>query len=202
MTLTDEQVDTPAFGAQRLLYVATGGIQAMFTPMWLQWFRTHYPEVELRYVMTRAATRFATPTALSVASGGAPSCVDEWPDQPDSALHVELASWPDAILVHPATMNFVARYSHGLGDTPALLALQCTTAPVVVCPSLPPGGSANPAYRRNIAELADRPNITVMAPVRGTSMTTGDTGIGTAAYLPHAVTALEELREWMVNSNG
>lgn len=193
-TTTPDQA--PTLQAHRLLYVATGGIQAMFTPMWLQWLRTSYPDTQVRYVVTRSALRFTTPTALSVASGQGWGMVDEWPDEPQSAVHVELASWPDAVVVHPATMNFVARLSQGLADTPALLALQCTQAPIVVCPALPPGGYRNPAYRRHMAELAERDNVTVMPPVSGPSMSTGETGVGTAAPFQDAVAAAEDLRAW------
>ena len=190
------------FHAKRLLYVITGGVQAMFGPMWLQWFRTSYPELALRYAITRSAAQFTTMTALSVAAGEHRGAVDEWGEAPRDAPHVELAQWPDAILVHPATMNFVARFSLGLADTPVLLALQCTSSPIALCPALPPGGYANPAYRRHVTELSERDNVTVLPPVTGRSLSTGEIGVGTAAALPHAVAALEELRCWLEHPNG
>ncbi|MEU9121550.1 flavoprotein [Streptomyces sp. NPDC048506] len=189
--------EPPAFHARRLLYLATGGVQTMFLPMWLAWLRTSYPDTEVRCLVTASARRFTTPTATAAAGGAGRPMTDVWPDEPDGALHVELASWPDAVLVHPATMHFVARFSLGLADTPALLALQCTRAPIVVCPSLPPNGHANPAHRRHIAELSERDNVTVLPPVRGVSMSSGEEGVGSAALLPHAVHALEDLRSWM-----
>ncbi|MBM7167707.1 flavoprotein [Streptomyces sp. G44] len=188
--------EPPPFTARRLLYIASGGVQAMFLPMWLGWLRSSYPDTEIRCVVTRSALRFATPTAISAAGGTGLPMVDTWPDEPDGALHVELAQWPDAVLVHPATLSFVTRLSLGIADTPALLALQCTKAPIVLCPALPPGGNENPAYRRNVAELSQRDNITVLPPIPGISMSTGQAGIGTAALLPHAIAALEEARLW------
>ncbi|MFJ4188917.1 flavoprotein [Kitasatospora sp. NPDC089509] len=184
----------PPFRARRLLYVATGGIQAMFTPMWLSWLRTGYPDLEVRTVLTAAARRFAGTTAIAAAGGRGLPTIDQWPAEPDRALHVELADWPDAVVVHPATMNFVARLSQGLADTPALLALQCTAAPIVVCPALPPGGTRNPAYRRHVLELSERENVSVLPPVHGVSLSTGAADIGTAALFPHAIAALEDLR--------
>ncbi|MEU2856460.1 flavoprotein [Streptomyces syringium] len=188
--------EAPPFHAKRLLYIATGGVQTMFLPMWLSWLRTTYPDTEVRCIVTTSARRFATPTAAAAAAGTGKPMVDVWPDEPDGALHVELASWPDAVLVHPATMHFVARFSLGLADTPSLLALQCTRAPIVVCPALPPNGHTNPAYRRHIVELSERDNVTVLPPIPGVSMSTGETGIGTAALMPHAIAALEDLRSW------
>ncbi len=166
----------------------------MFMPNWLIWLRHSCPELEIRYVLTRAATNFVTPTVAAVAAGPAIGLQDVWPEQPDSAIHVELAQWPDTILVHPATMNFVARLALGLGDTPALLALQCTRAPMVICPSLPPHGHLNPAYRRHVEELNARDNVTVLPPIEGISISTGETGIGTAALFPDALVALEQIR--------
>jgi len=188
--------EPPAFNARRLLYVASGGVQAMFLPMWLSWLRSSYPDTEVRCVVTRSALRFTTPTAVAAAGGTGLPTVDVWPDEPDGALHVELAGWPDAVLVHPATLHLIARLSQGLADTPALLALQCTEAPVVLCPALPPGGHRNPAYQRHIAELSQRDNVTVLPPIHGVSMSTGQDGIGTAALLPHAIAALEDARLW------
>ncbi|MFE1057041.1 flavoprotein [Streptomyces rochei] len=188
--------EAPPFRAERLLYVASGGVQAMFLPMWLNWLHTNYPATDVRCVVTPSALRFTTPTALAISGSPGLLLTDIWPEQPDSALHVELAQWPDAVLVHPATYHFVARLSLGLADTPALLALQCTDAPIVVCPALPPGGHRSPAHRRHVEELAQRPNVTVLPPIPGVSMSTGEQGIGTAALLPDAIAALEDARAW------
>lgn len=188
--------EVPSFHAERLLYIATGGVQAMFLPMWLSWLRDNYPGTEVRYVLTASARRFAGTTAVAAAGGAGLPMIDAWPDEPDRALHVELASWPDAVLVHPATMHFVARFSLGLADTPVLLALQCTRAPIALCPALPPNGHTNPAYQRHVTELSERDNLTVIPPVPGVSMSTGEYGVGTVAPVPHAISALEDLRAW------
>lgn len=195
-TPTPTPAEPPAFHAKRLLYAATGGVQAMFLPMWLHWLHTNYPGTQVRSTITVSARRFVAPTAIAAAAGRGLPMVDAWPAEPDHALHVELASWPDAILIHPATLHFIARFSLGLADTPVLLALQCTRAPIVLCPSLPPHGHLNAAYRRHIAELSERDNVAVLPPVMGVSMETGEEGIGTAALVPDAITALEELRAW------
>jgi phosphopantothenoylcysteine synthetase/decarboxylase len=186
----------PPLRARRLLYLATGGIQTMFLPMWLTWLRSSYPAAQIRYAMTYSAQRFVGTSAVAAAGGNGLPLMDIWPDEPDGALHTELAAWPDAVLVHPATMHFVSRFALGLGDTPILLALQCTTAPIVVCPSLPPGGHANPAYQRHIADLSVRDNVTVLPPITGVSMSSGQPGIGAPAALPQAVAALDDMLAW------
>uniref|UniRef100_A0AAU2VRG4 Flavoprotein n=1 Tax=Streptomyces sp. NBC_00008 TaxID=2903610 RepID=A0AAU2VRG4_9ACTN len=185
----------PDFTGERLIVMATGGVQTTFLPTWLDWLRTRYPSTEVRCVLTPSALRFTTPLACSVFNGGRRPFTDTWNQDIDNAVHVELAEWTDGIIVHPATFHTVARLALGLADTPMTLALQCTSAPTVICPSLPPGGSANPAYRSHVATLAERPYTAVLPPVQGVSATTGETQIGTAALFPHALTALQDLKE-------
>jgi phosphopantothenoylcysteine synthetase/decarboxylase len=196
--MTDAQTaqTAPQFTAGRLLCVCTGSIAAMFFPSWLHWLRVNYPALELRYVMTRSATGFAGTQAVAATGRAGPPLIDVWPEASDAgdAVHVELASWPDAILVHPATLAFTARYALGLADSPAMLALQCTSAPVAIAPALPPGGFASAAYRAHLSNLTSRPNTVVVPPVTGYSMATLEEGVGTVAPFPACLRALEQLR--------
>lgn len=185
----------PEFTGERLIVMATGGIQTTLLPTWLDWLRTHYPGTQIRCVLTPSALRFTTPLACSVFSGGRQPFTDTWDQDIDRAVHVELAEWSDGIIVHPATFHTVARLALGIADTPMTLALQCTSAPVVICPALPPGGADSPAHRSHVGALAERPRTTVLPPTQGVSATTGHTEIGTAAFFPHALTALQDLRE-------
>jgi phosphopantothenoylcysteine synthetase/decarboxylase len=145
-------------------------------------------------MLTRSAQRFVTRDALTAFASGT-VLQDVWPDEPDEgATHVELAQWPDAIVVHPATYNFVSRLALGAADTPLLLALQCTRAPIAIAPALPPGGAESYGYRRHVAALSERPNVTVVPPQPGYSVTTGRPGATVATPLPAVIPALEQLR--------
>lgn len=192
----------PAFTGRRLLYIGTGALGVMFMPMWLHWLRSSYPDVELRTVITRSATRFVTPTTLSVFGGKQPE-LDVWSDEPEtSAPHVELAHWADTVIVHPATFHFTSRLALGAADTPAMLALQCARVPVALAPALPPGAITSPAWQQHARALAERPNVTVVRPHPGMSMTTGKPGAMTAAPLTEVIPALEELRARLAAANG
>lgn len=184
----------PNFGARRLLLIGTGAVGVAFLPFWLHWLRTAYPDLDTRVLVTRSAERFVTRTALTVYGGRAVSS-DEWPSEPEvGARHVELAEWADAVAVYPCTLHFLARLALGLADTPAMLALQCTRAPVALAMSLPPGGwdsAATTAHRR---ALSERANVLVVPPRPGVSLTTGrDDGL-LAVSLPALLRRLEELR--------
>ncbi|MFD0480773.1 hypothetical protein ACFQ0B_81285 [Nonomuraea thailandensis] len=82
---------------------------------------------------------------------------------------MELSLWPDTVLVYPAGLHFLARLALGLGDTPAILALQCTPAPIGIAPSLPPHGLTSPAYLGHKRLLDQRPNIVIASPKAGSA---------------------------------
>jgi hypothetical protein len=185
----------PPLRAGRLLYVGTGALGVMFMPMWLHWLRSSYPATEIRPVVTRAATRFVTPEAVAVFAGSQPA-LDDWGAQTSGAApHVELAEWADTVIVHPATFHFVSRLALGSADTPVLLALQCTRAPIALAPSLPPGALGSPAWESHTRALSTRRNVIVVPPHQGISMTTGRPDAATAAPLNEVIPAVERVRD-------
>ncbi|MFZ3470966.1 flavoprotein [Streptomyces sp. 4.24] len=192
--MTEQSPPVPKFSAQRLLIVATGALGVCALPGWLGWLRESYPETETKVLLTRQAGTFVTPAALT-AIGGRPVLHDVWPTEPTvAAPHVELAQWADAVAVYPATFHFVSRFATGLADTPSLLALQCTTAPIGIAPALPPGGYKSYAFRSHLAALRNRPNVVVAAPEPGRSITSGLIEASTAAPLTTLLPMIEKLR--------
>ncbi|MCF2434237.1 hypothetical protein LV779_02115 [Streptomyces thinghirensis] len=108
-------------GARRLLVIGTGSVTAAHLPFWASWLKAGHPGTEVRYVLTGAATRFVTRRRWT-AIGGCDVLTDRWPDEPEPrARHVDLAQWPDAVVVLPATLNYLARLATGLGDSPSVL---------------------------------------------------------------------------------
>ena len=141
-----EYQGVPELGISRMLLVVTGSVSAADLPFWVEWLRASYPDLQIRVVVTRSAERFVTRVALAGRSGGE-AFLDAWPDDESVARHVEWERWAQAIVVYPATLNFIARLALGLADTPAMLAAQCATVPVVLAPALPPGGLDSAAYQ-------------------------------------------------------
>ncbi len=180
----------PALGIDRLLVVVTGAVAASSTPGWLAWLR-ETTELDLKVVLTRSATRFVTPAALAATSGGE-VLLDEWPTDGADAPHVRLATWAQAVVVFPATLHFLGRFALGLADTPALLTLQSTTAPIALAPALPPGAIDGHAYRQHWARLAERPDVILVPARQGTSITTRRTERGSPAPLSDVLTRLVE----------
>ncbi|WP_223768477.1 flavoprotein [Streptomyces huiliensis] len=183
--------ELPTPDIRRLLVVVTGSAYAWSTPYWLEWLRMHCPELEVRVVMTRSAERFVTRQAVAARVGGAVAA-DVWPEDESTARHVEWAEWAEAVLVYPATLHFMARLALGLADSPALLAAQSTRAPVALAPALPPGALEGEAVRRHWAALAARPNVVLVPPVPGRSLTTGREDAWVPPPLPEALRLLVE----------
>lgn len=186
-------VPAPALHIERLLLVGTGALHAWQLPTWVSWLRLTYPGLALKTVVTRSAERFVTRPTLD-ALGGTETLVDEWPDGGGRAVHVELAQWADAVLVYPATLHFVSRYATGLTDTPVLLALQCSNAPVAVAPCLPPGAEHSEAVQGHLAMLAARSNVVIASTTAALSVTTGRHDAQVPPPLPTVLEQLETKR--------
>ncbi|MGW6546322.1 flavoprotein [Streptomyces massasporeus] len=181
-------------GARRLLVIGTGSVTAAHLPFWASWLKIGHPGTEVRYVLTGAAGRFVTRESLT-AIGGCDVQADRWPDEPEPrARHVDLAQWPDTVVVFPATLNYLARLALGLGDSPSLLALQCTGAAIALAPALPPGGAQSAAYAEHTAKLSARRNVVVVSPHPGRSTTSGMREAWAPASFPDVLSAADRLR--------
>lgn len=156
----------------RLLLVGTGSVTSAFLPHHVAWVRAQAPDVELTVVLTAAGRRFVSADALAALSGS-PVLADDWDAHPaHDPVHV---TWSrcDAVLVYPATLDYLSQLASGSGSSPALLAIQLTRAPVVLAPALPPGGVDSPAYADACAALARRSNVRIVEPHPGLSAATG-----------------------------
>ncbi|MGW5384128.1 flavoprotein [Nocardia sp. NPDC003963] len=141
-----------------LLYVS-GAVTAATTPLVLHALDSMRPRDEVRVVLSRSARRFVTP--LACGAGIRTVLTDDW-DELSHGEHVELSRWPEVIVVYPATLNFVTRFSLGTADTPFLLAAQCSPARMIIAPALPPGGVGSVAFTGARDRLAGQERIVVL----------------------------------------
>ncbi len=133
----------------------------------------------VQVVMTAAAEQFITPVTLQALSNR-PVFSSQWDARaPNNMAHINLTREADAIVVAPASADFIARLVHGRADD--LLALLCLARPVERCPLLVAPAMnremwAHPATRRNVAQLvAD--GAQVLGPGSG-DQACGETGDG------------------------
>src|ERR1700741_4799706 len=99
---------------KRILLGVTGGIPAYKSPDLVRRLRERGAEVQV--VMTVAAREFVTPTTFQAVSGRT-GRTDLWDPAPEAAMgHIELALWADAVLIAPASADFLARLASGRAD--------------------------------------------------------------------------------------
>ncbi|HVP32530.1 MAG TPA: bifunctional phosphopantothenoylcysteine decarboxylase/phosphopantothenate--cysteine ligase CoaBC [Steroidobacteraceae bacterium] len=159
---------------KRVLLGITGGIAAYKSPDLVRRLRERGAEVQV--VMTAAAARFVTATTFQAVSGRSVR-TDLWDAAAEAAMgHIELARWADAVLIAPASADFLARLASGRADD--LLATLClaTEAPIAVAPAMNHLMWANAATRANVAQLVAR-GVLVLGPATG-DQACGETGEG------------------------
>ena len=117
-------------------------------------------------VMTTAATRFVSALTFQALSGR-PVLTDLWDTGAANAMgHIDVSRGADAIVVAPASADFLAKLVHGRADD--LLSTLCLAreCPLLVAPAMNRQMWAHPATQRNIAQLrAD--GVTILGPDNG-----------------------------------
>ncbi len=112
--------------------------------------------VTVQVVMTDAAAHFITPVTMQALSNR-PVYGSQWDArEPNSMAHINLSREADAILIAPASADFMAKLIHGRADE--LLSLLCLarpvdTVPLIVAPAMNREMWGNPATQRNVAQL-------------------------------------------------
>ena len=112
--------------------------------------------VTVQVVMTEAAEHFMTAVTMQALSGRA-VFTSQWDNrEANNMAHINLSREADAIVVAPASADFMAKLLHGRADD--LLSLMCLARPVeqvplIVAPAMNREMWANPATQRNVAQL-------------------------------------------------
>lgn len=150
---------------------------------------------EVQVVMTPAATRFVAPLTFEALTRR--SVLVEGLDPGMGILHIDLARWPDLVVVAPASADLLARQAAGMADDLLATVLLATTAPVVVVPAMNPAMWQHPATQANVATLRGR-GVTVVPPATGPTAC-GEEGQG---RMPEPADLLHELGGWLASGQG
>ena len=133
----------------------------------------------VQVVMTEAATHFITPVTMQALSGRAVATSQWDAHEPNNMAHINLSRQADAIVVAPASADFIAQLAQGRADE--LLSLLCLARPIASCPLLVAPAMnremwSHPATQRNVAQIvAD--GTTVLGPAAG-DQACGEVGDG------------------------
>ena len=120
----------------------------------------------VQVAMTEAATHFITPVTMQALSG-LPVFLSQWDARVDNNMaHIDLSREADAILIAPASTDFLAKVANGLCDdllTTLCIAREC---PLLVAPAMNRQMWAAAPTQRNAAQLrAD--GVAILGPGTG-----------------------------------
>ena len=150
----------------------TGGIAAYKSADLIR--RLKDQDFDVQVVATKSALKFVGETTFAALSGN-PVISDIW-DQSHNVEHVQLAKKADAIVVAPATADFLAHLVYGFANDALLATLLVAKCPVVLAPAMHTEMWENSATRENVATLRRR-GFLVLEPAVG-QLTGADQGVG------------------------
>lgn len=170
------------FPARRVLLGVTGSIAAADTPAIVLALR-QMCGIEIRAVMSTAASSFVTPKALAVATGHRVVTEESFRAATPDVDHVELTRWADLVLILPATADVLGKAAHGLAPDALTTCVLAAGCPVVFVPSMNSTMWGKPAVQRNVETLrAD--GYGVIPPAKGFSIANGTVQEGAMPLLP------------------
>ena len=164
----------PLSNSKRLLLGLTGSVAAYKTAELSRLLIQDGLNVQI--VMTESACHFIGPVTLQALTGK-PVFVELWDARiKNNMAHIDLVRNTDAILIAPASANFISKIAHGLADD--LLSTLCLTrdCPLLVAPAMNRQMWENPATQRNLATLKND-GVIILGPAYG-DQACGETGVG------------------------
>ncbi|SRR5579883_195387 len=159
---------------KHIILGVTGGIAAYKSPDLTR--RLIEAGAIVRVVMTQHAKEFITPLTMQAVSGH--PVHDELFDlQAEAAMgHIELARWADAIIVAPATADFMARLARGEANDLLTTLCLATCAPIAIAPAMNQAMWKNTLTQSNLEALLAK-KFLIYGPASGLQAC-GDVGPG------------------------
>lgn len=133
----------------------------------------------VQVAMSEGALRFITEATMQALSGR-PVLTSAWDArEPDSMAHIHLTRQADAVLVAPASTDFIARLAAGRCDE--IVSLACVARPpqrcaLLVAPAMNREMWAHPATQRNVRRIVDDGAV-LLGPAAG-AQACGEVGDG------------------------
>ncbi len=153
---------TVALGGKRLVLGVTGSIAAYKAVGVLRALREQGATVSV--LMTRGATKFMTPLTFEVLSGH--RVVTDLFEAQEVMPHLTIAEDADAVLVAPATANFLAKAALGLADDVLSTMLLNVRSPIIVAPAMDGEMWTHPTVVHHVEVLRAR-GVVVLDPEVG-----------------------------------
>jgi phosphopantothenoylcysteine decarboxylase/phosphopantothenate--cysteine ligase len=160
--------------SKKVVLGVTGGVAAYKAAELVRRLGEH--GIDVHVVMTQAACGFITPATMQALSGN-PVYTDMWDARVQNSMaHIELSRDKAAIVIAPATADFMAKLAHGHADD--LLSTLCLArdCALLAAPAMNRQMWDHPATQRNAAQL-EKDGVTLLGPGSG-DQACGETGAG------------------------
>jgi len=159
---------------KRVVLGVTGGIAAYKAAELVRLLIKQGASVQV--VMTEAATHFVTPVTFQALSGN-PVFIDQWDSRKaNNMAHIDLTRDADALLIAPASADFLAKVANGLANDLLSTLTLARDCPLLVAPAMNRQMWENPATQRNVATLRGD-GVTLLGPASG-AQACGEVGLG------------------------
>ncbi len=174
------------FQGRRVVLGVTGGVAAYKAAELVRLLVKAGAQVDV--ALTAAGAQFVGPATFQALTGRR-VWQALWDERMDNGMaHIDLTRGADALLVAPATADFIAKLAHGFADD--LLSTLCLArdCPLSVAPAMNRQMWENPATRRNVNQLRSD-GVAILGPAHG-EQACGEVGDG---RMLEAAELLEEL---------
>ena len=151
------------FQDKHILLGVTGGIAAYKAVELLRLLKKAGARVTVS--MTESAQYFVGKTTFQVLSENDVLCELFHTDE-STVKHIDIASSSDAVVIAPATANFIGKLANGIADDALTTTLLAVTCPVMVCPSMNSDMYQNIRVQRNL-DILEGDGIHILDPDSG-----------------------------------
>jgi phosphopantothenoylcysteine decarboxylase/phosphopantothenate--cysteine ligase len=163
-----------AFQGKRVVIGVTGGVAAYKAAELVRLLVKADAEVDV--VLTAAGSQFVGAASFQALTGR-PVWHALWDERMHNGMaHIDLTRGAAALLIAPATADFLAKLAHGFADDLLSTLALARACPLLVAPAMNRQMWANPATQRNVTQLrAD--GVSILGPASG-EQACGETGDG------------------------
>jgi phosphopantothenoylcysteine decarboxylase/phosphopantothenate--cysteine ligase len=111
---------------------------------------------EVRVILTDSGAEFITPLTMRSLTGNHVT-TGFWDESETAGIgHIQLADWAEAVVIAPATADFIAKLASGFAESPLLAVALATKAPILLAPAMNSNMYSNKKTQENILELQRR----------------------------------------------
>ncbi len=138
---------------KKILLCVTGGIAAYKAAALTS--KLVQTGAQVKVIMSDSAAKFVTPLTFQALSRN-DVYIDTFDEKNPSVIaHIDLADWPDLVVVAPATANTIGKIASGIADNMITTTLLATCAPVWIAPAMNVHMYDHPAVKKNLGVLSE-----------------------------------------------